>query len=334
MKRKMKENIDDTILTLIVKHLGNELDDSEKEQFNRWLTASENHQKELDNAQKIWDMASPESPVDFNTEFAWKNLNQRMLRMDSQTIQQHKPFISWALQIAASIVILIGFGVTYYWLHHNSNYKEINAFTNKIIEPVVLPDGTKVFLNTGAKIKYPVTFQKYRKVELTGEAFFNVTHNENSPFVIQTSNAQIKVLGTSFNVCESQDSVQVVVESGVVELTSRKTNKNIRLMKGNSGICFASTNKLVKTISADINSYAWKTNVITFNNVDLNYVSKTLSKLFHKPIRFENEQLKLLKLNATYKDLDLESIFKALKATHCLQINKREDGYYISGSGC
>ena len=330
----MKEQIDDTIVTLIVKYLGKELDRSEEEQFNQWLFSSENHQKELEKAQKIWNMASSESQREYNTDNAWKKLNRRMHQMDTPTLIRHKQFISLTLKIAATLLILIGLVIVFYWTHLHSDYKEVTALTDKTLKPLVLPDGTRVFLNTGASIKYPVKFSTVRKIELTGEAFFNVTHNEHSPFVIQTLNAQIKVLGTSFNVDAKTDSVEVVVESGIVELTSRKTNKNIRLTNGNAGIYFANSNKLVKTAGADMNAFAWKTNVITFNNVDLNYVSKTLNKLFHVSISFENDKLKALKLNATYKDLDLDGIFKALKATHCLTIKKKEVGYCIAGPGC
>ena len=331
----MKQKIDDKNIAQIVKYLSNEMNTSEKEQFNLWLAASESHMKELERAQKIWDIASTEYHDDSITDKAWKNLHRRIHKADYSGFMHNRHFIKLNLKVAATVLILTGLGLTlFYLVHLQYAYKEITTLTDKILKPVILPDGTKVFLNSGTKIKFPATFDYGRKVELSGEAFFNVTHNEKSPFVIQTLNTQIVVVGTSFNVSANKDSVEVVVESGIVQVTSRKLKKEISLAKGNSGKYIANTNQLVKSAEADINSYAWKTNVITFNNVDLNYVSKTLNKLFHKPIYFENDRLKLLKLNATYKDLDLEGIFRALKATHCLNIKDKDGGYQISGPGC
>ncbi len=331
----MKEQPDDNNLALIVKFLSNELDSDEVLEFDRWIRESENHQQELEKAKKIWDMAASESQNDEYTDKAWKRLHQRIHEVDGTGFSRRRQYISFSWKIAASVLVLLGLGfMLYFMVHVQSDTREITTLTDKILKPVILPDGTRVYLNSGTKIRYSSEFKNHRKVQLSGEAFFNVTHDTNHPFTVQTSNAQIIVVGTSFNVSASTDSVEVVVESGIVKLSSRNINNEISLTKGNSGKYIANINQLIKTSEADINSLAWKTNVITFNNVDLNYVSKTLVRLYHKPIYFENDKLKFLKLNATYKDLDLEGIFRALRTTHCLDIKEKDGAYHISGTGC
>lgn len=331
----MKEQKDDITMTLIAKYLGNELTDSEKELFELWLNASPDNRKELEKARTIWSMASTNEAEDFDTESAWNKMNHRIHKQPVELKIGRKSMLIPFIKIAATILLIIGVSFSLRWYYINSKYEQVVAY-QKILEPVILPDGTKVFLNSGAKIKYPKVFGSIRKIELTGEAFFNVTRNEKSPFVIQTVNAQIKVLGTSFNVSAYQetDSVQVVVESGTVELASRNSVENIRLTKGNSGVFYSKSKKLVKSTTSDINAYSWKTNIITFKNADLNYVSKTLSKTFSTKISIDNDQLKTYKLNAVYDNLKLEDIFKALKTTHCLDAKKTSEGYLIFGPAC
>jgi ferric-dicitrate binding protein FerR (iron transport regulator) len=332
----MKEETDDMKLTLIAKYLSNELNNEEKDVFAQWMSASEENRKELENAKKIWQNSNVQAADVFNTDHGWNKMKHR-IHGNPQILQPEKKTISMWMKVAASLILLIGVAFAIQKMAYTKSYTKVIAENQKMINPLVLPDGSKVFLNAGSSLKYPKSFDsKTRLVELTGEAFFEVTHNQNCPFVIQTIKARIKVLGTSFNVSAyaETDSVQVVVETGTVELSSKTDNDLIRLTRGNTGVYYTKSNKLSKSEKSDANAISWKTNVIVFHDADLTYVTKTLKKVFSQQITIDSENLKKCRLNADFKNQDLEHILEAIKTTLNLDVTKTNNGYIINGPGC
>ena len=105
---------------------------------------------------------------------------------------------------------------------------------------VTLPDGSTVYMNAGARLSYSKQFgRKNREVQLTGEAFFDVTPDKKRPFSISAGNAVIRVLGTSFNVNSSnkENQVEVYVSTGIVELSeSGNQNNRVLIHPGNIGL--------------------------------------------------------------------------------------------------
>lgn len=95
---------------------------------------------------------------------------------------------------------------------------------------MVLPDGTKVWVNSASELSYPLAFGKsIRKVELRGEAYFEVAHEKNRPFIVSTAHGDIKVLGTAFNLTAyNSTSSNVTLINGSIQLTNKnKTTKQI-----------------------------------------------------------------------------------------------------------
>jgi len=331
----MKEPIEDMNWTLMAKYLGRELNDNEKEQLTKWAKESDMNGRELENAEKIWQMSSMKESQPFDTEKNWNRIKNRIhIQPKIQKGIRKHIFIS-SLKIAASLLILISLTFATYWFIGKSSYVKVTADNGKILQPIILPDGSKVFLNKGASVRYPKVFSgNMRKIELTGEAFFNVTHDEQLPFVIQTAQAQVKVLGTSFdvNACNSCD-VKVVVETGTVELSSKNGAGNIKLTKGNTGVYFIHSGKLEKSINSDVNAFAWKTNEIIFHKANLSYVCRTLENVFSKKISLDN-RLKNCFLDSNFKNYDLQSILEVIKLTDNVQIKKTGENFVLSGNGC
>ena len=333
----MKEPAEDINWALIARHLGKELDDKEKEEFAKWMKESGANEKELENAEKIWQISSMKEAQLFDVENGWSKMKTRIhpVKDFRHSIKRHI-FIT-SVKVAASLLILISLTFTAYWIIGKTGNLQVTAENEKLLEPVVLPDGSQVYLNAGTTIRYPKTFSgDTRKVELVGEAFFKVTRNARQPFIIQTPLAQVKVLGTSFDVkaYKKCDKVSVVVETGTVELSSREGEGIIKLTQGNTGVYYLNSKKLEKSAISDINAFAWKTNEIVFKNSSLDYVSKTLENVFSKNIIL-NTKLKSCPLNANFKNRDLESILEVIKGTYNnLNIKKTDQGYIISGPGC
>jgi len=333
----MKDTTEDKNWGLMLKYLGKELSDEERAQFDKWLEQSDANRKELENAEKIWQLSSSKESGLFDADQGWGKMQRRIHHVKGIQSAIRNHILMTTMRVAASLLILIVLAFAVRWVIGKSSYVKIIAEKEKILKPIVLPDGSKVCLNIGSSIRYPKSFNKNtREVELTGEAFFDIVHNAQQPFVIRTSQAQIKVLGTQFDISAYKecDSLQVIVKTGTVELSSGQGDKTIRLTQGNTGVYFTSSNKMVKLSGSDVNAFAWKTNDIVFHESNLDYVSKTLKKVFSKPIILENAKLKNCRLNADFKNRDLESIIEVIKETLNLQIKKTNDGYILTGPGC
>jgi transmembrane sensor len=332
----MKQQHDNIDWKLIARHLGKELDGPERERLLQWASESDKNRQELENAEKIWQNSSVEQADLFNTDQGWGKMNERIHKHKRGFPNRHQ-ISTTLMQIAAAFIILLSMGYMVYRIVGHTQFTEVTAGNQKILNPVVLPDGSNVYLNVGASIRYPKKFNSAsRTIELTGEAFFEVTHRKDCPFIIQTPHAQVKVLGTSFNVLANRqsDSVQVVVQTGTVELSSKTQSENIKITKGNTGVYHLLTNKLSSSALSDVNALAWKTEIIVFHDADLSYIARTLSKLFMQPVQLSNEKLKNCRLNSDFKHENLDDIFKTIKEVLKVDIHKTKDGYIISGEGC
>ena len=123
-------------------------------------------------------------------------------------------------------------------LHYkpNSTLAELATLKNTLTVPasgfyrMVLPDGTKVWVNSASELSYPLAFGKsIRQVELRGEAYFEVAHEKNRPFIVRTAHGDIKVLGTAFNLTAyNSSSSNVTLINGSIQLTNKnKTTKQL-----------------------------------------------------------------------------------------------------------
>jgi ferric-dicitrate binding protein FerR (iron transport regulator) len=311
------------------------MNEEEKTEFNAWLQDDAN-QHEFEHMQQIWHLSAQKEEQLFDDDKGWLNIEKRITG-DPGNIQftRKKLFIS-AMRIAASLLFLMTLAFAARYFVGGNKLIKVSASEKMVASPVVLPDNTKVYLNAGSTIIYPKSFsKKSREIELKGEAFFDVARNEKLPFIIHTSNAQIKVLGTSFNVYayHASDSVQVIVKTGVVELSDNNKTASIQLTKGTTGVYY-NTSKQTKFTQADINSLAWFSNAIVFKNAKISYVVKTLEHAFGKHIEIGTDKILNCPLNANFKDQDIEKILETFKTSLNIDFKKTSDGYILTGPGC
>lgn len=181
-------------------------------------------------------------------------------------------------------------------LVYNSNN---TAAVNKLEVPrgkkfvLQLADGTKVWLNAESSLSFPVSFSgNTREVVLIGEAYFKVTHDATKPFIVHTGNANVQVLGTSFNVHAygNEPMVTTLVE-GKVKLSNTK-KEELLLAPGEQAIQSAVDNSFRKN-SVDVEPFvAWKDNMLLFNNASLLEITKRLEREYDYRFVFSNEGVK------------------------------------------
>jgi ferric-dicitrate binding protein FerR (iron transport regulator) len=253
--------------------------------------------------------------------------------------------------MVASIAAIILISITLFinLQHKKSDEKELATSNITYLEranpngqksKIILTDGTVVWLNAASKIRFPEKFDvKERRVFLEGEAFFDVTRDENRPFVIQSKSAVTTVLGTTFNVKSyEKEPIQITVASGKVKVNMENAgsleNDELVLIQ-NEQITFSpESGELIKK-NVDSNYFlSWKEDIIRFDNSKLSEVAKTLERWYDKKITIENEKLNNCKLVAEYKNEKLYNVLLSLKFSLGIDFKVLDDEIVISGTGC
>ncbi|WP_158795633.1 FecR family protein [Pedobacter sp. L105] len=152
---------------------------------------------------------------------------------------------------------------------------------------VVLPDGTKIWLNAASSLKYPASFAglKNRTVELKGEAYFEVTHNASQPFIVKTSQQQVEDLGTHFNISSyaEENETKTSLFQGSVKVSGNTLN--CILKPGQQSVLAAAT---LKVIPDDAEAtIAWKNGNFLFNHEHIESIMKKLSRWYNIDVQYE-----------------------------------------------
>lgn len=250
-----------------------------EEKVQQWL-AENPATKELEQASKeYWD--SINTGKDATTFDALKRVNAKI---GIHSLAKKNVRLKVLSRVAAVFILLVGISGIWFYLQHQSSpaMVEISAAYGET-KQVTLPDQTEVWLNAGSSLKYPSEFsQKLRSVHLTGEAFFSVTKNQSKPFVVETKNLAVKVLGTKFNLKAYPDEYQTVatLQEGKIEVQTVKNQK--QQMVPNEQLVYnseTSTFKMAKINPEDIPD--WKSGNLIFLEATLGEILQTLERHFN-----------------------------------------------------
>ena len=180
-----------------------------------------------------------------------------------------------------------------------------------------LPDGSTGYLNSGSRLKYPVQFTSERKVELSGEAFFDVVHNTEIPFHVNTRNLDIKVLGTTFNVIANEDeqTEEIVLQTGSVDV-SCKSGKKMAILKSNEQLTLDTEKRTFTKNEIQASQYSsWTEGKLVFRNENMQQVARRLSRWYNAEVVVDDRLLDNYTFHATFIDEPLDEVLKLLSLT-------------------
>ncbi len=180
-----------------------------------------------------------------------------------------------------------------------------------------LPDGTSGYLNSGSRLKYPVQFKNKRDIELSGEAWFNVAHDSIHPFVVETQNLNIEVLGTRFNVIahEGDLSEEVILSEGSVKIAS-ESGQVLSVLKPDERLVLDTEKMTYTQETLDASQYlAWTEGKLVFRNESMEQVAKRLGRWYNAEIEIEDPKLLEHAFRATFIDEPLDEVLKILAKT-------------------
>ncbi len=321
----------DHIETLIARDIDNSLSPEEKETLQSWLAADASNRAYYDALQRTWSLAS-KADTDYvpATERNWETFRQHITPAPTRSI-----FHTYrnALRIAAGIVLLGGAATAYFTLVRQPDVTVFTAAREK--KTVILPDGSKAYLNQQSKLTYAAGFKgRERAVHLEGEAFFEVTQQSSQPFVVYAGHTQTQVLGTSFDIknYEDKQQVEVVVVTGKVAFSTRNNQQQRLVLNGGDKGVLQASHTLKRAPIEDPNFMAWKENRLSFQDTEIRDVIQTLQNYFDVRITLTDTQMAGLRYNGTFDPEQLGSVDAVLEVI-CPTVNlywkKDTEGNYI-----
>lgn len=316
----------DKIEPILIKSFSGHATPEEEQQIADWIAESDDHLKQWEQYRKLW---TDSKSLQYNDKI---NLEKALLKTKKRIphFQKGKSFqLLWWHQVAAILLLTLLFSATIeYFRGHpetekpiasNVVYQEIKAAYGTQTK-VSLADGTKVWLNSGSRLKFPNTFdnQKTRNVELVGEGYFEVHHNPHKPFIVHTHELGVKVLGTTFNVdaYENAEHVTVALVEGkvsVIKEAGSKSNELLQLHPSEVADYNVDENKIVYSESNDIGRYtAWKDGKIVFSDDSMAKMVSLLENWYNVDIEVKDNSLLSYHFTATFSDESLDQILKYL----------------------
>lgn len=253
--------------------------------------------KKLRDTLEHYEIKSP------NMEENFKSINQKINLKKSQ-FKEKKTISIWPyISIAASLVLLFSL----YQLTYFSNTVSCESGKTK---SVLLSDNSRVTLNTKSKISYPNLFKFNRKLQLEGEAFFEV--EKGSTFTVKTSLGSIKVLGTKFNVTSSNGYFEVFCYRGSV-LVEHQNSKTV--LKANDGVRFYEKNAENWKDSSQ-SSPIWLNGESSFKNIPIKYVIENFERQYNVQITY-SKAIDTIKFTGSFTHKNIETALKSI----CLPLN-------------
>ncbi|RKE00229.1 FecR family protein [Marinifilum flexuosum] len=220
-----------------------------------------------------------------------------------------------------------------------SNITKSQLTYNTIIIPkggeykLTLMDGTRIWLNSNSKLRFPSEFGSgIRKVELKGEAFFEVAKDSVHPFVVNANKAQVKVLGTSFNVNAYLDLNEIVTTlvEGKVEVSDTLFGNKVKLLPNEQYRFNKSNGKTLKQV-VDTEIYtAWKDGRFVFENESLEDIMIRLSRWYNVEVSFLNESVKELRFSGDLTRYDnIDQILELIEVTQKVKFTIKDRALWV-----
>jgi ferric-dicitrate binding protein FerR (iron transport regulator) len=257
---------------------------------------------------------------------------------DSVEKRIHKPKAILQYLKYASIIIFI---VSVSWLggyFSNSSSSCEERFTlyktnQGECSNVILPDGTKLYLFENTEVKLSNKYsKKNRKLSIIGKAYFDVTKDKKSIFLVNSGKYKLRVLGTKFNL-EAYPNKNIVasLDEGLIEIDLENYNKKRYMVRPNSSLMFNPKTKEINLLKLKTNfNIDWKKNRLVFNNTPFIDVVKELTIFYNTKIELKTNKLNNIDINGDYENMNLDQVLKSLNRIVDFTITNDTNGIVLT----
>ncbi|UCH13164.1 MAG: FecR family protein [Bacteroidales bacterium] len=352
------------INVIITRFLSGETNRQETQVLQEWLSQSLSNRKyfkEIDRVYHATEIIG--NPDNINPEEVWEAIKNKLSEKTGISKEQalrvksiRKIQIYRKLVVAATFLLIIGLSFTGAYLYFLNKTKTLTAY-NEIRVPtgskssITLSDGSKLWLNSLTNLKYPEKFgPTLREVYLEGEAYFEIAKDKDKPFYVRTSDLDIKVLGTTFNVKSYADegTIETTLESGSLYISKKAEGKktNQVILKPNQRLTFIKSEgrilvddikdklkgtkenkkttdktgqrleKLYLSKNIDTKLYtSWKDNRLVFVDESFESLAVKMERWYNVKIIIKGDKLKQFRFTGTFENETIEQALKALQIT-------------------
>jgi ferric-dicitrate binding protein FerR (iron transport regulator) len=313
---------------MLARYLSGENTQDEKTEVENWIHSDPENKQQIEKLKKAW-AAERARFQNWDTKRLWAKIaaeagidvisddNGKILLLTGRV------FSSRLLKIAA--VLLLTVSLPYFYIKVLDPVVQGTFFQNMVEitvaageqETILLPDGSKVVLDSGSKFSYPEKLKgNTREVFLQGEGYFEVAHNPDRPFVVRANDAVVKVLGTKFNVRAWDDNgeVRVAVAEGSVSLRSREVSENeaVVLTEGQLSILIPNVNPL-SPVYVDINKLlGWQNREIMFENAPLHEILSQLTRWYKLDFKLADQKVLQERLTIHIENKPVDDILELI----------------------
>ena len=274
---------------LLFRYFSNEASAEEVAQIEQWLDEDPARQSEFDSAHYLFNA------MILHSDELSKMTTPGALEKTSRKSKVRRLVYRYAAAAAAVVIA----GLSGVFVEREINYNKMTAQTNVLEVPagqrmsVTLSDGTQVQLNGNSRIEYPVIFsRKQRNVKLSGEAFFEVTHDEKHPFIVETFASKVEVLGTRFNVYadEASEHFSTALVDGKVRVTTNDETAEQVVLAPDEMVRFVNNHLVVTKVDAE-NLISWTEGYINLADTDFESLMHRFENVYGVKIVIERETM-------------------------------------------
>lgn len=274
---------------LLFKYFSNEASAEEVAQIEQWLDEDPARQSEFDSAHYLFNA------MILHSDELSKMTTPGALEKTSRKSKVRRLVYRYAAAAAAVVIA----GLSGVFVEREINYNKMTAQTNVLEVPagqrmsVTLSDGTQVQLNGNSRIEYPVIFsRKQRNVKLSGEAFFEVKHDERHPFIVETFASKVEVLGTRFNVYadEASEYFSTTLVDGKVKVTTNDETAEQVVLAPDEMVKFVNNHLVVTKVDAE-NLISWTEGYVNLADTDFESLMHRFENVYGVKIVIERETM-------------------------------------------